>query len=358
MGTVRDQIKELSPSVHLLYAELLEQVSNPLPVMEDISFYPRVIDGKKYWIQRVQVGKTRMELSLGRETDELLEAIEKTKLKQKEAREESEDREKLVQMLINGGANTVDPLSGRVLALLEGAGVFAAGGVVVGSHAFNVYGNMLGYKLPLETARTADIDLSISIGVSKDVTDLKTAILESDLGFFEVPAIKRKSPSTSYKIRGKEIKVDILTPLTGRETSEPIYMTALKTYASPMRFLDYIIKDPIEAVIVAGRGMLVNVPQPSRFAIHKLVLSQRRKVNEQVKVIKDLNQAAYLLEILLQDRPADLHPALIDIKKSRSSKLEEQMLEGFKQISDKKILTNKTIKLFNEKWDDVSRNIE
>jgi len=355
MKPAREQIRELPPSIHLLYAQLLEQAGNPLPATNDTIFLPRVIDGKTYWIQRVQVGSTRMELSLGRETDKLLEAIEKTKLKRKAAEEEAESRENLVKMLISGNANSIDPLSGRILSLMEGAGIFAAGGILVGSHAFNVYGNMFGYKLPLETARTADIDLSISIGVSKEVTDLKTAVLESDLGFFEVPALDRKSPSTSYKIRGKEIQVDILTPLRGPQTSKPVYMNALKSYASPVRSLDYLLKDPVKAVAVTGRGVLVNVPQPSRFAIHKLVLSQRRKVSEQLKSIKDLNQASFLLEILLQDRPMDLYPALIDVKQSKSRKYEKQMLQGLEQISNRELLPDKTINIFNIKWGEISK---
>jgi hypothetical protein len=257
-------------------------------------------------------------------------------------------------MLITGGANSIDPLSGRVLTLLEGAGVFVAGGILVGSHAFNVYGNLLGYKFALETAHTADIDLSISIGVTKDTSDLRTAVINSGLGFFEVPALEKNSPSTSYKIRNKELKVDVLTPLiSGPDTSRPVYMPALKSYASPLRFLDYLIKNPINAIVVTGSGVLVNVPDPARYAIHKLVLSQRRPASMQVKRIKDLNQAACLLEILSFDRPADIHTALIDVNQGNSRKFEKLMLEGFEQVCKRSLLSGETIDFFNEEWKEI-----
>ncbi|NOG59259.1 MAG: hypothetical protein HND53_02085 [Proteobacteria bacterium] len=353
---MKDKIKELSPSLFLLYAQLLEQVNSPTAATKDVSFKRIEVDGKFYWIRRVKIGSTTMDLSLGRETNELLDVIEQEKKLIEEAEKESKTREDLVAMLIAGGANTIDPLSGRVLTLLESAGVFAAGGVLVGSNAFNVYGNMFGYKFPIETAKTADIDLTISIGVTKEATDLKTAMMESGLGFLEVPALNRKSPSTSYKIRGSEIKVDLLTPLIGGpNTSKPIYMQSLKSYASPLRFLDYLIKDPISAIAVSGKGILVNIPQPARYAIHKLVLSSRRPITMQVKSIKDLNQAACLLEILSLDRPTELYPALIDVCKGKSRKFENQMLEGFQKICNDGLLTKETVSYFEENWEKAKK---
>lgn len=351
---LKKKIKELSPSLLLLYAQLLELISSPSPVVDDVSFKRKDIGGKYYWYRRVKIGSTVMETSLGRETDDLLVAIDKEKKLMEEAEREIKTREKLVSMLVAGGANTVDPLSGRVLTLLEGAGVFAAGGVLVGSHAFNIYGNMLGYRFPIESSQTADIDLSISIGVTTHTTDLKTAIMESGIGFLEIPALDRKAPSTSYKVRDSEIKVDLLTPLVGGpDTSKPVYMGSLKTYASPLRFLDYLIKNPISGIIVSGRGILVNVPQPARYAVHKLVLSNRRPVNFQVKAIKDLNQASCILETLSIDRPDELYPALIDVKQGRSRKFESQMLSGFENAYKKKMLSKEAISYFEDNWQKV-----
>ena len=52
MTLVREQIKELPPSLLLIYAQLIEQVSNPLPVVKDAMFLRREVEGKHYWIRR------------------------------------------------------------------------------------------------------------------------------------------------------------------------------------------------------------------------------------------------------------------------------------------------------------------
>jgi len=141
-----------------------------------------------------------------------------------------------------------------------------------------------------------------------------------------------------------------LTPLIGPDTSKPIYLQSINSYASPLRFLDYLIKDPIEAVVVSGRGVLVNIHQPARYAVHKLVLSVRRPVTMNLKANKDLNQAAYLLKILSLDRPTDLYPALTDVCKCKSRKFEKQMLEGFEKACEKDLLEKKVITHFEENW--------
>ena len=42
-------------------------------------------------------------------------------------------------------------------------------------------------------------------------------------------------------------------------------------------------ESPAQAVVGGVDGILVNVPDPARFALHKLLISQRRSVSEQTK---------------------------------------------------------------------------
>ena len=51
--------------------------------------------------------------------------------------------------------------------------------------------------------------------------------------------------------------------------------------------------------------MLVNVPDPARYAWHKLIISQRRVVRRE-KARKDIMQAEFLLDALTTDRPGDV----------------------------------------------------
>ncbi|MDZ7828960.1 MAG: GSU2403 family nucleotidyltransferase fold protein [Halofilum sp. (in: g-proteobacteria)] len=56
----------------------------------------------------------------------------------------------------------------------------------------------------------------------------------------------------------------------------------------------------------------VSIPDPARFAVHKLLISRERPSTEQAKGRKDLQQAALLLHVLLEERPSDVRHAWKD----------------------------------------------
>jgi hypothetical protein len=56
----------------------------------------------------------------------------------------------------------------------------------------------------------------------------------------------------------------------------------------------------------AGDPCLVRVPQPARYALHKLIVSQERGVSAADKKKKDLLQARLLIDLLKEDRPGDV----------------------------------------------------
>ena len=107
---------------------------------------------------------------------------------------------------------------------------------------------------------------------------------------------------------------------------------------------------------MSGRGILVNVPQPARYAIHKLVISQRRAASMQVKVIKDLHQAASLLEILSLDRPGDVTPALIDVHNDNRRNFKRDMFKGFEQVCRRGLVSEEAINIFNDNWTRILKN--
>ena len=122
---------------------------------------------------------------------------------------------------------------------------------------------------------------------------------------FEPITRPRHALPDAYIARGTApLKVEFLTPMRGPNEDAPAPLRALGTGATPLRFLDYLIYQDRKAAILHGAGVLVNVPDPARFAWHKLILSQRRAQPE--KVPKDLMQAQTLLEVLMTDRPDDV----------------------------------------------------
>jgi hypothetical protein len=109
--------------------------------------------------------------------------------------------------------------------------------------------------------------------------------------------------------------VDVLTPEKPPQGSRPVFIRRFNVAAQPVRFLDYLISGPIKGAVVDGGGILVNVPQPARFALHKLMISGERDITAHTKREKDLVQATQLLAVLLEERPGDLQSAWEGIKR-------------------------------------------
>jgi hypothetical protein len=80
----------------------------------------------------------------------------------------------------------------------------------------------------------------------------------------------------------------------------------LAAAAQPLPFLDYLLEDPVRAAIVDGGASSVAVPDPARFALHKLITAGERPAVWAARRDKDLAQAAQVLEALVTDRPGDV----------------------------------------------------
>lgn len=221
--------------------------------------------------------------------------------------------QRLCAMLRQGGAQAADAPSAKVISGLANAGVFRLGGVLVGTHAFLVLGNLLGVKWR-STLRTQDVDLAfervLEIAVPQGEADLPRALDALNMGFLPVPGLNAKAAATSFKVRGQSLRVDLLTPAHGARNGRPVQIARLKAAAQPLEFMDYLLASAVPAPLIDGGASLVNVPDPARFALHKLALSARRPAHEQPKARKDRDQAAELLEVLFEDRRGDLRLAL------------------------------------------------
>lgn len=105
--------------------------------------------------------------------------------------------------------------------------------------------------------------------------------------------------------------VEFLTPAFGEESVKPL--PSLGVSAQALNYLNYLIAEPIPAVALYRSGVLVQIPRPERFAIHKLIVADRRKGGpDQLKARKDRGQAEFLVSILAEDRPDDLRAAFED----------------------------------------------
>jgi len=97
--------------------------------------------------------------------------------------------------------------------------------------------------------------------------------------------------------------------------------------------LDYLVEDPIPAVILAGGGVLTTVPGPARFAVHKLLVSQRRGTHEAAKKRKDLMQAEQVFSVLLESEPESVSEAYHDCAE-RGPSWRKGIEKGMHQLPD------------------------
>jgi hypothetical protein len=86
--------------------------------------------------------------------------------------------------------------------------------------------------------------------------------------------------------------------------------------AQPLRFLDFLIADPVRSVMLYRGGVPVRIPAPERFAVHKLIVATRRGTEDETqsgfasKREKDIRQAGILVEALsMKRRQVDLTEA-------------------------------------------------
>lgn len=313
----------LPGSVTTLYAEFFQQVRSAEAIrsIADLkgSFVSKKIGQKNYWYLQHSVAGRQEQAYLGPETEALLSLIREHREGRLEKASDADQRRRLCAMLGHGGAALPDLTSGRILLLLAESGIFRLGTVLIGTHAFMAYSPLLGISWNLK-ARTQDIDIAqeegISIALEKESSrlDLPEVLDRAKMGFFPIPQFSHKNPSTAFKMRGKEFRIDILTPMIGKESEKPVFLPSLNMAAQPLRFMDYLITDPIDCAIPYDAGILALVPNPARFALHKLIVSDRRDVSRQAKAKKDLTQAAALLEFLWEERRGDLLNAWDDLK--------------------------------------------
>lgn len=189
--------------------------------------------------------------------------------------------------------------------------------------------------------RTGDADFtqfySISHLIDDRVDDLVAALKSVDPTF--KPMFHGNSPNlVAGFISASGFKVEFLTPNRGNQAYEasiaPMPALGPGVGAQVLRFLDFLIKDPIRTVVLHEAGIPVSVPQPSRYAVHKLIVSTMRSSGMEAKVAKDLSQVVDLLEAFaLTKREADVGFAWIEAW-GRGASWRRRLMRAALRLSD------------------------
>lgn len=266
---------------------------------------------KAYWYAARRVGREMRFFYIGEDTEETRVRINRIEDLRATAKARQAERSRLVRLLRAEGMTPTDRATGSILSAMADAGTFRLGGTIVGTNAFRLYEGELGLRLPLGgMANTGDIDIAqfekLSIAL-EDQVNPSLAETFSALKFNPLPGL---NPGRTWRWAqgGSGQLVEFLTPAFGDETIRDL--PALGVSAQAMNYLNFLIADPIHAAAIYRSGVLVQVPRPERYAIHKLIVSDRRRDGAgNLKASKDREQAAFLIEALAEDRPDDLSSA-------------------------------------------------
>ncbi len=327
-------------NLDLLYSQLLQQSAIPAPSGNGLSFIKKKVKGHIYWYLQVNIGNRQTQRYIGPESPETQDKIEFEKRLWFDAQADIKKRKQLVAMLQAGGVWFVSHNEARVFELMERLGFFLVGGVLLGTYAFNLYQNLLNVRWPIRTANTTnEMDKKLTVhylkmGISNQEVNLKEAVFHSGYGFFEVRTFKTKETLTTYRFLAQEIQVEILIHQTEANSKEPVYLKSLNTFATPVKYLDFLLDEIQPAVMVARSGIRVNVPSPGRYALYQLVVSQQESdAALPLKANNAFEQAEQLLSLLIEKKTDTLLSAF-NAAKARKDNFYSQMLRGIQHLPE------------------------
>lgn len=172
--------------------------------------------------------------------------------------------------------------------------------------------------------RTRDMDFLISLPLkSKKEVDIPR-VLER-LGFIK-DFVGSKG---CVRFIHTELFVEFLVPEQGKGRDKPLAVAPLHVQAQPLRFLNFLTGNVIQ---IYFEDLHVLVPHPANFALHKLIIFQRRSKNE--KALKDKEMAGYILRTLLEKGEAGV---IKEVFSSVPGKWQKKILNGLKQTGQTEI---------------------
>lgn len=343
------EYKELNSTAQAAYAQLMDAAltTEHMRTVADLSgsFSSKTIKGHKYWyFQYTEPSGKLRQIYVGPDNDAVKSLIE------------LKDRPGAVQSLVPLAASAVAlgcaavlPKHLRVIARLSEYGFFRAGGVLVGTHAFLAYGNMLGVQWG-DTSRTQDIDFAhagknIALALPSNLeVDTHSAIESLQMGLLPISGLKGKAGATYLAPRDPSFRLDFLTTLH-RGGENKYEHPQLHVTLQPLKFMEYSLVQIQQAVLFNKEGaVVVNLPHPARYALHKLIVYGEREGTFASKASKDLVQAASLLRYFKESRTWEIKAAYEDLMNrgkgwvSRFERGEKAIEKAYPEIEVRKLL--------------------
>ncbi|MFA5271211.1 MAG: GSU2403 family nucleotidyltransferase fold protein [Candidatus Omnitrophota bacterium] len=173
--------------------------------------------------------------------------------------------------------------------------------------------------------RTRDIDFLIGTP-NKIKKEVDVPALLKDLGFIVI----FKGEKGYVKLDHPDLILEFLVPERGRGIDGPYKIPALSINATALRFLDFLLTNTIKVKV---ENFYLTLPHPANFALHKLIIFQRRAKED--KALKDKNTAIAVLKALVDK---DETNTIKSVFSSVHRKWQNKIIKGLEGSEEIKIL--------------------
>ncbi|MDP2927659.1 MAG: GSU2403 family nucleotidyltransferase fold protein [Candidatus Omnitrophota bacterium] len=182
----------------------------------------------------------------------------------------------------------------EVLKRLDSSGILKHL-VLVGSWCVPFYKEYFSDVEYVTSITTRDLDLFVPLPlVIKNKIDIEKLL--DGLGF----VIDFKGSDGYIQLYHPELILEFLVTEKGAGLNKPYKLGQLGINAQPLRLLNLLTAKLINIVV---EDIRINLPHPALFALHKLIVSERRPKKD--KKIKDLDMAIRIIRALLDKGEAD-----------------------------------------------------
>lgn len=319
---------DLSPSAQTAYAQVVDHAmsASVSRTVADLSgaFVRKTVAGKEYWyfqyreLAELDEKRSLRQVYLGPRSERLDRLIQ---AKQEAAATKTPSPSQLSMQAgaaVSLGNFAIAPKQLQVLKRLDEYGYFRAGGVLVGTHAFACYGNMFGVAWG-NFQQTHDIDFayggrSLALALPSDIqVNVHDAISSLEMGFLPSAKLNGSAGGTYVVPTDPDFRLDFLTTC-GRDQAELVHFPNLNVAMVPLKFMEFSLQDIQQTAVLSSEGaVLVNIPNPARYALHKLIVAGERRGTFATKAPKDLWQAGALLTYLVDRQSHMLGEAWVDL---------------------------------------------
>ncbi len=313
-----DRYAALSLTAQTTYAETLEAVQAQT-MMRNVShlngsFASKQVKGSTYWyFQFRDIGGGVRQIYIGPDSERIQRLIKEAKTPA------TSHTDSLARAAFELGCAGVLPKHFSIIRRIAEYGFFKAGGVLIGTHAFIAMGNLLGVSWA-DGSRTHDVDFahagkSISIGMPADINVVTNATMDSlEMGLIPIQSFKGGAGATYLNPAEPELRLDFLSPAGSRSGDDAFNFKKLNIALQPLKFMEFSLESTTQAALLSRDGaLLVNIPSPIRYGLHKLLVYGQRSEAFRTKSTKDILQSAALISYYARNDPASLKHAYRDL---------------------------------------------